>query len=143
MAAGAGLPPGLGVEQATQSTLSASLLTSHTEHIQVPTFGLNKSINEGCAVFSSGFDSCSADLPLKLPKVGLDDESALFVEAAEPKAKLGLAGSAFSPKPKPVAGFSLEDFSPKRKLGLAGSFEVVDLPNAKPVNPEKIVQLLI
>ena len=139
MAAGAGLPPGLGVEQATQSTLSASLLTSHTEHIQVPTFGLNKSINEGCAVFSS----CSADLPLKLPKVGLDDVSALFVEAAEPKAKLGLAGSTFSPKPKPVADFSLEDFSPKRKLGLAGSFEVVDLPNAKPVNPEKIVQLLI
>ena len=135
MAAGAGLPPGLGVAHATHSPLSASLLTSQTEHIQVPAFGLNKSINEGCAAFSSAFES--AGLSPKLPKVGLTDESALFVEAADPKAKLGLAGSAFSPKPNPV-GLGADEsalLSPKRKLGLAGSLEGVDLPNAKPVNP--------
>jgi hypothetical protein len=48
-----------------------------------------------------------------------------------------LAGSAFSPKLKPVglAAVSFEDFSPKRKLGLAGSLIVEAFPKAKPDKP--------
>jgi len=70
--AGLGAAPGLGVVQATHSFLSGALLTSQTKQIQVPAFGLNKSMRDGAAgslLFSSAF-GFSVGLAAPNPKLG-------------------------------------------------------------------------
>jgi hypothetical protein len=101
---------GFGVVQATHSRLSGPLLTSHTEQIQVPSFGLNMSRSDGCVA-----------PPFSPPASLFSSFAAGFSTAAglAPKLKDGDAESAFPDWPNANAGFASEDA----------------LPNAKPVDP--------
>jgi hypothetical protein len=135
--AGEAAAAGFGVVHATQALLSPSLVTSQTEHVQDPAFGLKRSINEG---FGSSSFLGELSPPDFAPKVNpVFGESVLF---PLPNEKLGFAAeSDLSPNPKPdgLGGSFVEDFSPNKKAGgFAGSFDGF-LPKGNPDSPVSLI----